>query len=126
MTKPDDTGMGPDCGRSEPLPKWHGPALSAVWALLLIQVMLPFPLNVAVATVSAAIGGYLVGRVNGDLGARRKDNLSRHGAPLVVFLLGLLGLSLFAYHVVEIAWAPPTLGLVAFGAAWAFGARNLR
>lgn len=86
--------------------------------------MLPFPWNVVIATVSAATAGYVVGRVEGDLGGFRLWSTSRHGAPLIVFLLGLLGLSLFAYHVVEIAWAPPALGLVSFGAAWASGANG--
>jgi uncharacterized protein YhhL (DUF1145 family) len=124
MTKPNDSGIGPSRRHPDPPPNWYGPTLGAVWALLLIQVMLPFPWNVAIATVSAAIAGYLVGRVEGDLGGRRKGNVSRHGAPLVVFLLGLLGLSLFAYHVADIAWSPPALGLVAFGAAWVVSAQR--
>lgn len=126
MTKPNDSGIGPSRRHSDPPPSWYGPTLGAVWALLLIQVMLPFPWNVAIATVSAAIAGYLVGRVEGDLGGRRNGNVSRHGAPLVVFLLGLLGLSIFAYQVVEVAWAPPALGLFAFGAAWALQGRRRR
>lgn len=126
MTKPNDSCIGPNRRHSDSPPKWYGPTLGAVWALLLIQIMLPFPWNVATATVSAAIAGYFVGRVEGDLGGWRHRSGPRHGAPLVAFLLGLLGLSLFAYHVVEITWAPPVLGLVAFGAAWAFGKRLLR
>lgn len=110
-----------DQGASTWLQNWYGLALGAVWALLLIHAMLPFPANVVVATLSAALGGYLVGRVEGGLGRRRNPERSRHGAPLLVFLLVLLGLSLFAFHVVNIAWAPPLFGLVAFIAACAVG-----
>ena len=105
-------------------PRWYGPALGAIWALLLVQVMLPFPANVAVATLSAATAGFLLGRIEGDLGRPWHWNASRHGAPLFVFLLGLLGLGVFAYHVVEIDWLPPALALIAFGASWGFGGRQ--
>ncbi|ROU04097.1 hypothetical protein [Histidinibacterium lentulum] len=101
-------------------PGWYGPALGAIWAVLILQVMLPFPANAVVATTAAATGGYLVWKAEGGLGGRS----SRRRALLFLLLLALLGLSLFAYHIVNIGWAPPVLGLVAFGTAWALPARN--
>lgn len=99
------------------LPRWYGPVLGVVWALLIIQVMLPFPANVAVATLSAALAGFFIGLIEaGGTGDRRANP---HGGAPLVLLLGLLGLSLFLYYVADIAQAPPLLGLVAFVAAWA-------
>lgn len=117
--QPDRT-RGPSDGTNPP--RWYSPALGGIWALLLASAMAPFPANAAIATISAAMGGYLVGKVEGGFGSRKAEKASRHGAPLLVFLLGLLGLSLFAYQVVDIGWAPPALALVAFGTAWASGA----
>jgi len=100
-------------------PRWYGPALGAIWALLLVQVMLPFPANVAVAALSAALGGFLVGRIEGGFGTRHWTGARKHGGPLLVFLLGLLGLSLLLHHLADMAWAPPLLAIVAFVAACA-------
>jgi hypothetical protein len=101
------------------LPRWYGPALGAVWALLLVQVMLPFPANVAVATLSAALGGFLVGCIEGGIGARRGDGPRRQGAPLLVVLLGLLGLSLVLHNLADMTWVPPLLALLAFATSCA-------
>ena len=125
MTNRPEARAGKSCERANTPPTWFRPALGTAWVLLLLYVMLPFPANVAIAAVSAATAGFLVGCIEGGLGSPWQWKASRHGAPLVVFLLGRLGLGLFAYHVVEIAWAPPALALIAFDAAWAFGGRQM-